>query len=173
MDWKILDDKTLQEQVEILQREIIRMEQSDYLTSLASRKGLYEYYNSLDKGQIIHMMFIEINNFKKINDVYGYDMGDNLLINVGELIKSCVNGFASRTEGNEFVVIIDSGMSVEDVAKSADKLVSSLADIDVRKDVLSNISLNVGVVLNQEVSTTFDELFQKGSTSLYQAKHNQ
>lgn len=172
MDWKILADKTLQEQIDILQREIIRMEQSDYLTSLASRKGLYEYYNNLDKGQIIHMMFIEINNFKKINDVYGYDMGDNLLINVGELIKSCVNGFASRTEGNEFVVIIDSGMSVEDVAKSADKLVSSMSDMDFRKDILSIVSLSVGVVLNQEVTTSFDELFQKGSTSLYQAKHN-
>ena len=172
MDWKILADKTLQEQIEILRREIIRIEQSDYLTSLASRKGLYEYYNGLYKNKIIHMMFIEINNFKKVNDVYGYDMGDNLLIHVGELIKTIVSGFAARMEGNEFVVIIDSDMSVEDVAKSADKLVASLSSMDVRKDILSIVSLSVGVVLNQEVTTSFDELFQKGSTSLYQAKHN-
>lgn len=172
MDWKILDDKTLQEQVEILQREIIRIEQSDYLTSLASRKGLYEYYNGLDKSKIIHMMFVEINNFKKVNDVYGHDMGDSLLIQVGELIKKCVNGFAARTDGNEFVIIIDSNMSVEDVAKSADKLVLSLHDMDIRKDIISIISLNVGIVLNQEVTSTFDELFHKGSTSLHQAKHS-
>ena len=155
MNREILEHKSLQEQVEILLNEVERLEKSDSLTSLASRRGLYEYYIAMERDKNVHVMFIEINNFKKINDVYGYHMGDELLTHTGELIKSCVEGFAARTEGNEFVVIMDAGMSEEEVVKCADKLMAGMHDMDVRKDILSHVSLSIGVVLHHSVTELF------------------
>ena len=172
MNWRMLEKKSPQEQIELLRNEVKRLEQSDYLTSLASRRGLYEYYSELDETSSIHAMFINIDNFKKINDVYGYHMGDELLIYVGELIKNCVEGFHARIEGNEFVVIMNGDISEEQVVESADRLVKQLFEINIREDILSHISLSVGVVLNQRVSEPFIELFHKGDTVLHQAKYN-
>ena len=90
MERRILAKKSPEEQVEILLKEVKRLEQSDYLTSLASRRGLYEYYSELDENESIHAMFIDIDNFKKINDVYGYRMGDELLLHISVLIKNCI-----------------------------------------------------------------------------------
>jgi len=172
MNWKMLENKCPQEQIAILQNEVKRLEQSDYLTSLASRRGLQLHYMELDKDVNVHVMFIDINNFKKINDVYGYQMGDELIIYVGELIKNCIEGFPARIEGNEFVVMMDGELSEKEVVENADKLVKNLFDINIRADILSHISLSVGVVLNQTVTEPFEELFRKGATVMHQAKYN-
>lgn len=68
----------------------------DYLTGLANRRGLYDYYISLPKESILHAMFIDIDNFKRVNDIYGHSMGDRLLINISQLIQTYTNGFSSR-----------------------------------------------------------------------------
>ncbi len=172
MDRKILEHKEPQEQVRILLDEVKRLEQSDYLTNLASRRGLYEYYDGLDKDKCVHVMFIDINNFKKVNDVYGYQMGDELLICTGKLIQKCIEGVASRTAGNEFAVMMDGQKSEEEVVASANKLFDSLNEMDIRKDILSHITISIGVVLNHPVTESFDGLFHKGATVMYQAKYN-
>ena len=51
-------------------------------------------------------MFIDIDNFKRVNDIYGHSMGDELLICIAKLIEENVSGFTSRIGGDEFVVII-------------------------------------------------------------------
>ncbi|MBE5939063.1 MAG: EAL domain-containing protein [Lachnospiraceae bacterium] len=171
MDRKILEHKSLEEQVEILLNEVNRAENSDYLTGLASRRGLYEYYTNRDKDKSVHVMFIEVNNFKKVNDVYGYYAGDDVLIQVGRMLREIGKGFAARTEGNEFIVMLDGDMSEKEVIIIADMIFSALNDMDIRKDILSFISLNIGVVLNQKVTESFVEVFHKGDTVLHQAKH--
>ena len=69
------------------------MVETDYLTGLANRCALNEYYNSIDKELVVHTMFIDIDNFKRVNDIYGHSMGDELLVCISSLIESCVDGF--------------------------------------------------------------------------------
>lgn len=172
MNRRILERKSPQEQIEILLKEIERLERSDFLTNLASRRGLYEHYVELDEDAKIHVMFIDIANFRKITDVYGYNLGDELLIYVGQLIKKTIDGYAARSDDNEFVVMIDGSVSEEQVVDIANSLMASLREMGIRKDILSLMSLSIGVVLNHSVTESFDDLFHKGATVLYQAKHN-
>lgn len=53
--------------------------EQDYLTGLANRRALYEYYSQIDASTMIHAMFLDIDNFKRVNDIYGHSMGDKLL----------------------------------------------------------------------------------------------
>ena len=144
----------------------------DYLTGLASRRGLHDYYYSLDKNQIIHAMFIDIDNFKRVNDVYGHSMGDQLLIGVSKLIKSHTNGFTSRIGGDEYVVLFDGSLSTEEMCEIAENLLAGMEHMDYRKDVLSLISLSIGIVLEQPVSHALDEVLAKCDSAMYQAKYD-
>lgn len=149
-----------------------RVVELDYLTGLANRRALHDYYNSIDKEAIVHTMFIDIDNFKRVNDVYGHSMGDELLICISRLIESSVNGFVSRIGGDEFVVIIDGDMTEEDVVRTAEKLLSGVNTLDFRKDVLTHISLSVGIVMNQQVVESLDDVLHKCDTAMYQAKYD-
>lgn len=144
----------------------------DYLTGLASRRGLYDYYYSLDKETIVHAMFIDIDNFKRVNDVYGHSMGDQLLIGISELIKSHTQGFTSRIGGDEYVVLFDGTIPTEDMSRIAKQLLAGMEHMDYRKDVLSLISLSIGIVLDQPVSQSLDDVLAKCDAAMYQAKYD-
>ncbi|MBE5948393.1 MAG: EAL domain-containing protein [Lachnospiraceae bacterium] len=144
----------------------------DYLTGLASRRGLHDYYYSLDKNTIVHAMFIDIDNFKRVNDIYGHSMGDQLLIGISELIKSNTQGFTSRIGGDEYVVLFDGTIPAEEMSHIAEQLLAGMAHMDYRKDVLSLISLSIGIVLEQPVSQSLDDVLAKCDAAMYQAKYD-
>lgn len=146
--------------------------QIDYLTGLANRYALSKYYDSLDINSTVHTMFIDIDNFKRVNDLYGHSMGDELLVSISKLIKKCVVGYSARIGGDEFVALINGNISEEKIIEIARKLVESIKVMDFRKDVLSHISLSVGVVMHQKVKEPLDDVLHKCDIAMYQAKYD-
>lgn len=144
----------------------------DYLTGLANRRGLYEHYSALDKDSIVHAMFIDIDNFKRVNDIYGHSMGDKLLIEISRLIQRFAHGFTSRIGGDEYVVLLDGGLPEEEIQQIAENLLNNMENIDFRKDILSLVSLSIGIVMNQNVSQMLDDILAKCDAAMYQAKYN-
>jgi len=144
----------------------------DYLTGLISRRGLYDYYASLDKSKFIHAMFLDIDNFKRVNDVYGHSMGDKLLICVSQLIQSHTDGFTSRIGGDEYVILLDASIKPNDVEILAQTMLEDLENLDFRKDILSLISLSIGIVFNQPVSQILDDILAKCDAAMYQSKYD-
>ncbi len=144
----------------------------DYLTGLANRHALHDYYNDIERNSIVHTMFIDIDNFKRVNDIYGHSMGDELLICISRLIENTVNGFVSRIGGDEFVVIIDGDASENEVVQTAESLLLGVNNLNFRRDVLSHISLSVGIVMNQQVIESLDDVLHKCDTAMYQAKYD-
>jgi len=144
----------------------------DYLTGLANRRGLYDYYISLPKDSILHAMFIDIDNFKRVNDIYGHSMGDRLLINISQLIQTYTKGFSSRIGGDEYVVLLDGSLSQEEIENMAKILLTNLEKINFRKDILSLISLSIGIVLSQNALQPLDDILAKCDAAMYQAKYN-
>ena len=79
----------------------------DYLTGLPNRRGLYEFYDILESKDSIHAMFIDIDNFKRVNDIYGHSMGDELLICIAKLIEENVSGKKyEEVDLNTFLVMM-------------------------------------------------------------------
>ncbi len=148
----------------------------DYLTGLVSRRGLYDYYASLDKNCYVHALFVDIDNFKRVNDIYGHSMGDKLLISVSQLIKThtsgCTGGFTARIGGDEYVLLMDASIKPEDVEQIAKDMLADLENIDFRRDILSLISLSIGIVFNQSVSQILDDILAKCDAAMYQSKYD-
>jgi len=145
----------------------------DYLTGLANRRGLYDFYTNLPKDKIIHAMFIDVDNFKRVNDIYGHSMGDKLLIGISRLIqKEYAQGFASRIGGDEYVMLIEGDIAEQEVKKIAENMLQHMEKIDFRKDILSLISLSIGIVMDQSTSQMLDDILAKCDSAMYQAKYN-
>lgn len=145
---------------------------SDYLTGLASRRGLYEYYDSMNKSMVVHAMFIDIDNFKRVNDVYGHKIGDEVIVMISRLINGCVDGFTARIGGDEYVVLIDGNKREEEVVDIAQKLLDNMPKVEFRKDILSHISLSIGIVMHQKVNASLDDVLHKCDVAMYQAKYD-
>ena len=144
----------------------------DYLTELPNRRGLYRFYGDLGEDESIHAMFVDIDNFKKVNDIYGHSMGDLLLRNVSEMIRSNTSSFVSRVGGDEFVIITDGDLSVQEVTDMAESLRKGIKEINFRPDILSHISISIGIVMDQHARQSLDEILARCDSAMYQSKFN-
>lgn len=145
--------------------------QTDYLTGLPNRRGMYEYFSWGIKTEKIHCMFIDIDNFKKVNDTYGHKMGDKLLIRVSHLVKEKVGeAFFARLSGDEFAVIISGDVPREQVINIAENIMSAVDEVQLNVDVSSIISFSVGIMLDQSAKDDLDDILLKCDVAMYQAK---
>ncbi|MBO6111916.1 MAG: EAL domain-containing protein [Lachnospiraceae bacterium] len=160
------------ENIEVKEGSQLSLSETDYLTGLANRRGLSNFYLSLGQSDKIHAMYIDVDNFKRINDEFGHSMGDRLLVCVSGYISKNAGGFVSRVGGDEFVAILDGRLSEENVIKRADDLIAGLEELDFRKDILVLISLSVGIVLDQSAEQSLDGVLSKCDAALYQSKYN-
>ncbi len=144
----------------------------DYLTNLPNRRGLYHFYSSLNERESVHAMYVDVDNFKRINDIYGHSMGDKLLVCVSNLIRENTNGFASRIGGDEFVILLDGRLEDGAVMGMAEAMRDGLPESGFRKDILSLISLSIGIVLRQHAAQSLDEILARCDAAMYQSKYN-
>ena len=98
----------------------------DYLTGLPNRRGLYEFYDILESKDSIHAMFIDIDNFKSVNDVYGHTMGDHVISVIAGVISSQFRStdYVGRVGGDEFCVLMADIPSREIALIKAENLVN-------------------------------------------------
>lgn len=146
--------------------------QKDYLTGLANRRGLYDYYSMLGETEVVHAMFIDVDNFKRVNDIYGHSNGDELLIQIGKLFSDIEDVFASRIGGDEYVLLFQSKCDIEYLKSLASKLLTQVSELPIRKDILTLISFSIGIVLNQSTVQTLDDILSKCDIAMYQAKYS-
>jgi len=146
--------------------------EKDYLTNLPNRRSLYQYYLNLSQNSSVHAMFVDVDNYKKVNDIYGHATGDQLLVCIAGFLQAESEGFVARIGGDEFAVLLDGAIPEEKVSLIAEKLIHKFKEIDFRREVLSVISLSIGVIENQTVCQSLDEILEKCDTAMYQAKSN-
>ncbi len=81
---------------------------TDYLTGLCDRRGIGEIWQSLAEDMMVHCLYIDVDNFKLVNDIYGHAKGDALLVFISVLLNETFHGqLVVRMGGDEFVVFCD------------------------------------------------------------------
>ena len=160
-------------------REALR-EQSirDPLTRLFNRRFLEEalereLQRANRKQQIVAILFVDLDHFKKFNDTFGHDAGDIVLQSLAELFRTFFRAtdICCRYGGEEFAIILPES-SAQDAAARADSLrcqVKSLR-LQYKKQTLGPLSLSVGVAAFPEHGSTSDELLKIADQCLYESK---
>jgi diguanylate cyclase (GGDEF)-like protein len=138
---------------------------TDNLTEILNRSGCEKYIKHL---QNYALMVIDIDFFKKINDTYGHDTGDEVLKDLSEIITNTIrqNDIVCRWGGEEFVVILPNA-SLDDAIKVAEKIRNNIKKHMFSKDIKLTVSIGISIF-----EKNFSKTFKKADEKLYEAKNS-
>jgi diguanylate cyclase (GGDEF)-like protein len=154
--------------------------QRDELTSLSNRAYLNSilprhFSSARDLGQSLSVVFVDVDNFKSINDIYGHQTGDQVLSAVAQILRSCTRemDIVSRYGGDEFVILL-SDISAQVTSNIGKRIQQSVMQHSHVTDGGMKISVTVSVgCATMDESSTFSsakELLEAADRCLYAAK---
>lgn len=145
----------------------------DYLSGLYNRRYFFEQGNkvlqSLNQKESLTVMMIDIDFFKKVNDLYGHETGDEVIKNIAALLRAHFpNDIVARIGGEEFAVLSTSPQYKTSAAQvEAFRLSVANQKIKVKKNVLQ-YTCSVGIC--NVAASNLDEMLAKADKNLYMAK---
>ncbi|CAM3394110.1 diguanylate cyclase [Arcobacter aquimarinus] len=154
----------------------------DNLTGLPNRLLLLDRIEHAITKVIRHkivggLIFIDLDNFKEVNDTLGHDVGDALLIMVAKKIKEVVRDedTIARIGGDEFIVLIDNIGNDKDVAKTnisnlAIKIKDALNSITTIEGHINVSTPSIGITLFNDSSVSVKDIIKQADTAMYVAK---
>ncbi len=144
---------------------------TDYLTGLCNRRGLGEIWQSLPADTVVHCLYIDVDNFKLVNDIYGHAKGDALLVFISELLNEAFCGqLVVRMGGDEFVVFCDGRMARADMEERLFALQERLRRGDFDDNVEKLLSFSIGVSYSQSVRAGLHVILEQADVAMYQVK---
>jgi len=148
----------------------------DYLTSLPNRAYLIETlekYLADETVKSLAILFLDLDKFKPVNDFYGHQVGDDLLIAVAKRLKGCVRGadLVARLGGDEFIIVLNEpNTSFEAGEKVAQKVILAISSAFNFSDIKININTSIGIALYPEHGKDADALITLADDAMYKSK---
>lgn len=151
----------------------------DQLTGLCNR-GLFnkrlEHEISLAKRQkrMLAVMFLDLDEFKAVNDDYGHDAGDALLKHVAVILEQSVreSDSVARIGGDEFCVLLESITDPTNPARVATKILQAFAEPVRVGDNNFDVTTSIGIALYPDDALDLETLMKNADTAMYFAKNN-
>ncbi len=163
------------------QDEIVRLAYSDPLTGLPNRRLLLERLHHClplhqRAGRIAALLFLDLDNFKDLNDLRGHGAGDRLLQKVAKRVSSCTRegDTVARIGGDEFVVLLE-GVGQDEKEAAHHAAATGLKILDAMREpfdidgMMHHATCSLGAALSTEGD--IDTLMKRGDMAMYRAKH--
>jgi diguanylate cyclase (GGDEF)-like protein len=167
----------LEEKVAERTRELQDFAENDYLTGLPNRRRFFAILkqaleNAAQSHRLLGVLFLDVDNFKYINDSLGHAFGDQVLLSLANRLRQTVEqvGVAARFGGDEFTVLVDGVQSVEAIRTVGEQIVKAFQaplSIDGR-DLIVGIS--VGASIYPEHEREPESLLRAADAALFRAK---
>lgn len=162
-----------------LEESANQLAMTDHLTGIANRlgfeKALSRLHFEMHAGLIMsfYVLMIDLDGFKEVNDKYGHDVGDKVLIYFTQVLSKIVrkSDFVSRTGGDEFVVILKDIDELEKVQQIAQKIIVEASQVIQFGDAV-NIKIGASIGINQADTPDYDmaKILHEADEAMYQAK---
>lgn len=150
----------------------------DQLTGLPNRTLFNDRINyALSMAQRsnvpLSLLYLDLDQFKNINDTLGHSIGDALLIEVAKRLKSALReqDTVSRQGGDEFVIVLP-GSDAAGAAHVAEKLLKTIAHTYQIEQYELNVTSSIGIAMYPNDAKDFESLFKCVDIAMYRAKHN-
>lgn len=165
------------------EKTVYHLAYSDPLTELPNRRLFQDRLEhaivlSNRSNQYRALMFLDMDNFKALNDTRGHRMGDLLLIEVARRLKLCARASdtVARMGGDEFVVLLGELSENEQSASHqalmiADKISQTLSQPYKLNKFTYNCSASIGVTMFRDVGISIEEVHKRADAAMYQAKN--
>lgn len=153
-----------------LERRVIRNANTDYLTGLYNRRYLYAYLEN-HTNESISLVYLDLDDFKGINDTYGHQAGDRVLIATSEVLSETFpHDVVTRMGGDEFVILVPGVQDHEELEARAQTCLDTLSKRLSADKTMRPSTGSMGIAYDDEAALTIDELIHRGDLALYEAK---
>jgi diguanylate cyclase (GGDEF)-like protein len=149
----------------------------DRLTGLANRHYFEDYLirsiaTSKRRGGKIGLLYVDLNDFKSINDTYGHATGDKVLTITAAILLDCirVEDVASRVGGDEFVILLEHITTLEDAQKVSTRIHDQMDGIEYVDNKSVKLSASIGFAMYPDEGETLDQLMHAADHNMYAAK---
>src|SRR5690606_14133479 len=149
----------------------------DALTRLPNRRLFrdrltHEVANAQRRNSTFALLFIDLDRFKQVNDFFGHDAGDELLVQAARRIKRCVRDAdtVARLGGDEFTVILGDLHNTDHIEQLVQKLLDALAQPFSLGSEKAFLTASVGIAVYPDDARTAEELIRKADQAMYAAK---
>ena len=159
----------------VLTKKISVQKDTDEMTGLKNKGALTREINefladnSTDKG----ILFVcDVDRFKSINDNYGHDVGDDVIIQLGKYLGDRFNNNAivGRFGGDEFIVFIKDIDDLDKASKIAEEVVEGVSESVTLPDKNQKVCISIGITAYKGNEKNYSEIFKKADMALYEAK---
>ncbi|ACE84668.1 sensor domain-containing protein [Cellvibrio japonicus] len=159
------------------QRQLEHIAHYDALTHLPNRVLLADrmkqaLLHSQRSGLSLAVMYIDLDGFKAINDQYGHDLGDQLLVAISSRFKSVLreSDTLARIGGDEFVVVLNELEQPAAYQPVLDRLLATAADPLILRDQALRITASIGITLYPSDTADAEQLIRHADQAMYLAK---
>jgi diguanylate cyclase (GGDEF)-like protein len=166
-------------QLELLRDELAFQAAHDPLTGLPNRpEAMRLIHAALSRaqrsGDLLALLFIDLDGFKAVNDAHGHHAGDEVLREVARRVRDEIRAgdTAARLGGDEFVVLVSPIESVTSASEVARRVVSAISQPISITGGEANVGASIGIALNHDLLTDADALLHEADTAAYRAKAN-
>ena len=167
----------LHQQIELNTQELENIAMFDLLTGLPNRNMLqFQLKKCLaglerQKGAIA-VLFLDLDDFKKINDSKGHAAGDQLLVEAAQRLRACIRSadIACRFGGDEFVVVLTQSNELDYPYQVADRIFEAFKQPISLGSQLFYISTSIGITTTEHFDASPDELVRQADMAMYEAK---
>lgn len=172
--------KQLQDSLKEKNRELEHLSRTDPLTGLANRRHFFEsiellYERHCRTGMPLALLMLDIDHFKRINDRYGHQGGDQVLVAVAMLLREHMRPYdlAARYGGEEFIALLPD-VSLSEALDIAERLRRSCADLHFPSPLAAlQLTASFGVAaLGTKTNIPLEQLIEAADGALYLAKGN-
>lgn len=160
-------------------KELENIAMYDLLTGLPNRNMLnYQLRKSIASIQAdnkgIAVLFLDLDDFKKVNDSHGHGEGDRLLIVAADRIRLSVKNIdlACRFGGDEFVIVLGQLNSCAEAEAVADKILLQFREPIKLSSSIFYVSTSIGIVYSKDENAKADDLISQADIAMYEAKDN-
>lgn len=167
---------THQENMQLIQR-LESIANQDALTGTANRRALNAYLAAIWQQKTpLALMMIDVDYFKRYNDRYGHQAGDECLSSVAQVLKMAVRAegdLVARYGGEEFVVVLP-GVSLAHATAIAERIQQKIREAGLphaASAVASEVTVSIGIVAS-DGTVPIETLIARADSALYQAKNN-
>ncbi|MBJ7595049.1 MAG: GGDEF domain-containing protein [Candidatus Dormibacteraeota bacterium] len=172
-----LDNTRLLRSLSARERDLAHQAHHDALTGMPNRKFFHDAVaHALERGKPSRtpcvVMFIDLDDFKTVNDTHGHGAGDRVLVAVAERLQGAVrpHDVAARLGGDEFAILLNRAPDAAQLEAIGRRILHSLREPLVMDGFVCSTRGTVGVAISERSADTCDELLRRADIAMYAAK---
>lgn len=157
--------------------ELYKLSRTDELSGLANRNQLNErlswLINESARSKVeFALLFVDLDNFKAVNDSLGHEVGDDLLRNVANLIQKVLRKYdiISRIGGDEFIIVVSHYKNILELSHILERILTQLNDLQVVNTHPVRVSGSIGVAFYPKDGVDTTSLMKNADIAMYEAK---